>query len=128
LENALRHDEREAAVKHLTTFIHALDAILSSLSELPAREDVALPENPDAPPVIIRLDEVETAMHLLIAHLQRGELAAEKQFVAIEKLLVGNGFDKQLRELADFIEDIEYESAVETVKNLLGTLRQKSGN
>ncbi len=128
LENALRNDEQqEAAVQHLTTFIQALDDILSSLSTLPARENTTLPEKPDAPTATIRFEEVQDALQILNGHLQRGELAAEEQLVAIEKLLAGTGFEKQLRELADLIEDIEYEGAVERVKALLATLRQISG-
>ncbi len=128
LENALRNDEQEAAGQHLTTFIHALDDILSSLSALPARDNTALPEKTDAPPAIIRYEEVQGALQILIVHLQRGELAAEEQFVVIEKLLAGTGFETQLRELADLIEDIEYERALEVVKVLLDTLRQKNGD
>jgi len=114
-------------VQHLTTFIQALDDILSSLSTLPARENTTLPEKPDAPTATIRFEEVQDALQILNGHLQRGELAAEEQLVAIEKLLAGTGFEKQLRELADLIEDIEYEGAVERVKALLATLRQISG-
>jgi two-component system sensor histidine kinase/response regulator len=126
LENALRNDEREAAVQHLTNFIHALDDILSSLSALPARGNTALPEKPDAPTTVVRFEEVQDALQILIGNLQRSELAAEEQFVAIEKLLAGAGFEKQLRELAELIEDIEYERAGQSVKVLLATLRQKS--
>jgi two-component system sensor histidine kinase/response regulator len=128
LENVLRNDEQEAAGQHLTTFIHALDDILSSLSALPVRDNTALPEKTDAPPAIIRYEEVQGALQILIVHLQRGELAAEEQFIVIEKLLAGTGFETQLRELADLIEDIEYERALEVVKVLLDTLRQKNGD
>ena len=128
LENALRNDQREEAVQHLTAFIDALDDILSSLSMLPARKEEQVSEKPDTPVKNVRIEEVEEPLSTLIAHLQRGELAAEEQFAAVEKLLVGSGFDKQLRALAELIEDIEYESAAEMTKVLLDTLRQKSGD
>ncbi len=126
LENALRDDRREAAVQHLTTFIHALDDILSSLSVLPVLEEPA-PEEPDTPVRDIQLEEVEQPLCILITQLQRGELAAEEQFTVVQKLLSGSGFDKQLRTLASLIEDIEYENAVEIVVGLLDMLRQKCG-
>ena len=126
LENALRNDQREAAVEHLTTFIHALDDILSSLSALPSLEEPAV-EKPDTPERDVRLEEVEQPLCILIAQLQRGELAAEEQLAAVEKLFFGSGFDIQLRALADLIDDIEYERAVETANGLLDMLRQKCG-
>lgn len=128
LENALRSDQRELAVEHLTTFIHALDDILSSLSALPVREEEQVSEKPDMPARDVRFDAVEEPLCLLIAHLQRGELAAEEQFYAVEKLLSGTGLDIELRTLANLIEDIEYESAAEMAKVLLDMLRQKSGS
>jgi hypothetical protein len=42
-------------------------------------------------------------------------------------MLAGAGFAQQLREISDFIEDIEYERAVEKVKALLDSVRQKVG-
>jgi two-component system, sensor histidine kinase and response regulator len=127
LENALRNEQREAAVQHLSIFINALDDILSSLSVLPAREEERTPANVDTPLRDVRFEDVEEPLSNLIAQLQRGELAAEEQFIVVEKLLSGTGFDKQVQELADLIEDIEYESAAEISKFLLAVLRQKMG-
>jgi two-component system, sensor histidine kinase and response regulator len=128
LENALRSEQRETAVQHLTTFIHVLDDILSSLSALPAREEVPVPEKPHMPTRDIWVEEVEEPLCTLIAQLQRGELAAEEQCVAVEKLLAGSGLDQQLRALANLIEDIEYERAAEMAQVLLDMLRQKTGD
>jgi two-component system sensor histidine kinase/response regulator len=127
LENALRNEQREAAVQHLSIFINALDDILSSLSMLPAREEERTPANVDTPLRDVRFEDVEEPLCNLITQLQRGELAAEEQFIVVEKLLSGTGFDKQVQELADLIEDIEYESAAEISKFLLAVLRQKMG-
>ncbi|MBU1564550.1 MAG: response regulator [Proteobacteria bacterium] len=126
LENALRSDQREVASRHLTTFIHALDDILSSLSALPAQEEVVL-EKADTPVRDIPFEDVEEPLCTLIAQLQRGELAAEEQFEAVKKLLSGTGFDKQLRVLAGLIEDIEYESAAEMAKGLMDIFGKKVG-
>jgi len=126
VENALRNNNRESAGEHLTTFIHALDEILSSLSALPARREAA-PEQCDESAPIADFLEVEACLQILVGHLQRGELAAEERFMALGKMLAGAGFAQQLREISDFIEDIEYERAVEKVKALLDSVRQKVG-
>ncbi|MFH0782988.1 MAG: response regulator [Pseudomonadota bacterium] len=128
LENALRDDQRETAMQHLTTFINALDEILSSLSALPPREEKPFTEESNTSRKIVKIEEVEVPICLLIAQLQRAELAAEEQFIVVEKLLLGAGFDKQLRELAGLIEDIEYENAVKMANLLLDMLRQKNGD
>jgi two-component system sensor histidine kinase/response regulator len=125
LENALRSDQREAAVHHLTTFINALDDVLSSLSALPERKDERVSDQAGKPIKDVRFEAVEEPLATLIAQLQGGELAAEEQFKVVDKLLSGTGVDKQLQELADLIEDIEYESAAEMSKVLLAMLRQK---
>ncbi len=122
LENALRNDDRDSAVDYLSTFIHTVDDVLSSLAALPVRRgDVNLANNAELI-AILRPDEVRESLQRLITHLQRGELAAEEQLATLENLLAGTGFAGELRVLADFIEDIEYESAADLAKTLLDRL------
>ena len=125
VENALRNNNRESAGKHLVTFIHALDEILSSLSALPVRQEAALGKD-EGPASIVNFFEVEACLQILLNHLQRGELAAEERFMALEKML-GGDFAPQLREISNLIEDIEYERAAEKVKALLASVRLKAG-
>jgi two-component system, sensor histidine kinase and response regulator len=127
LENALKNELREEAADHLASFLSALEAILFSLSTLPAAEREQYPANPAIPARKVMIEEVEEALQLLIDQLQRGEVAAEDQFVEIEKLLAGSGLDKQLHAIALLIEDIEYERAAGMVTDLLTMLRQKAG-
>jgi two-component system sensor histidine kinase/response regulator len=127
LENALKNDLREEAADHLASFLSALEAILSSLSALPAAEREQFSAKSGSPAKEVMVEEVEEALQLLIDQLQRGEVAAEDQFVEIENLLAGTGLDKQLHAIALLIEDIEYERAAEMVTDLLNMLRQKPG-
>jgi two-component system sensor histidine kinase/response regulator len=124
LENALKNDLQQEAATHLASFLSALDDILSSLSGLPVPAKEQLPLEPGTPARAGMVEEVEEPLLLLIGQLHRGEMAAEDQFVEIEKLLAGTGLDKQLHAIALLIEDIEYERAAEMVTVLLDMLRQ----
>jgi two-component system, sensor histidine kinase and response regulator len=127
LENALRKEQREEAGHHLSSFIEALNDVLSSLAALPSLAGEQIPDQPETPAKEVRLEEVEEPLLGLILHLQRGELAAEEQFQAVSELLLGCGFEQQLQEMAWQIEDIEYEKAVESAKIILDRLRRKGG-
>ncbi len=129
LENALKNDQQEAAGHHLTIFIHALDAILSSLSALPARDNTALPEKTrHAHNRLSGLRRCKMPCKSSLSNCRRVNLLLKNSLLSSKSCLPGPVFDKQLRELGDLIEDIEYERAAEMVKVLLDTLRQKSGN
>ena len=127
LENALRSERHEAAMQLLSRFIAVLDGILSSLSALPAKNEEPAKDNLSGSPTAVMSAEVEGHFHRLTRHLQRGEVAAEDELAAIEKLLVGTEYEKKLRELADLIEDIEYQSAADTAEEILDMLRQNKG-
>ncbi len=129
LEKAVRNDERELAGECLTEFIHVLDRILSSLSSLPElREELAPATETPAATVLVKFEEIEEGLLEMIVLLQRGELAAEEQLATVARQLENTPFAEFLRELTGFIEDIEYERAVEAAKALLELLRQTAGN
>jgi two-component system, sensor histidine kinase and response regulator len=127
LEDTLRNDQREDAANHLVSFIDTLDGILSSLSTLPALKET-LAQEKNSPVRDVMGIEIEKPIQLLIGQLARGEVAAEEQFAAVEKILAGTGFDEQLKTIADLIDDIEYERAVEMTESLLNKVRQKREN
>jgi len=128
LENALRNNQREQAERYLIVFKDSLDQILSSLSILPqlkrTRENMVKLSSKQN----IRIQDIKPQLETLIQQLQRGEVAAEETFSSIDQSLEGSGVDKQLRAIADFIDDIEYESAANIVKKLLAESTIKREN
>ena len=123
LENSLRNNEREHVERYLTQFRESLEQIISSLALLPElekdREEVAQVSLEPGLEPNIKIEEIKPQLELLLEQLQKGELAAEETFVSVERSLEGTGFDKQLRLIADFIDDIEYENAADIVKKML---------
>jgi two-component system sensor histidine kinase/response regulator len=128
LENSLRSELRDEAVNHLATFIDILDELLSSLSALPV---VARPlpraEPASLAPAALGAEVEQNLLHL-IDQLRRGELAAEQQFVEVDRLLAGKGFEEQLETIAVLIDDIEYKNAAAQAALLLKMVRQKGEN
>ena len=143
LENTLKKGNREDAPNHLVSLINALDTVLSSLSTFPFQEKappvragkkpgraVAGSEVEESRQVLVgRLGtEAEHPLHLLIDHLQKGELAAEEQFAEVQHLLAETGFDEHLETIAALIDDIEYAKAAEIAGNLLKMLQLTDEN
>ncbi len=128
LENSLRSELREEAVNHLATFIDILDDLLSSLSALPVVVRPQPRAEPTASAPAAEGKEVEQSLRLLIDQLRRGELAAEQQFVEVERLLAGRGFEEQLETIAVLIDDIEYKKAAAQAALLLKMVRHRGEN
>ena len=125
LEDALKNDQREDAASYLVSFINAFDEILSTLSVLPALQEEPLIQPNHNPMEVGWEKEVEDLVRVLIGQLRKGEVAAEEQFVNIEKILSYAGFNKQLKTIADLIDDIEYESAADMTEILLRSIQQQ---
>ncbi len=128
LEDALKNDQREDAASYLVSFINALDEILSTLSVLPALQEELLIQPNHKLREVGWEKEVEILVRVLIGKLKKGEVTAEKQFVNIEKLLSGAGFNKQLKTIAELIDDIEYERAADMTEILLKSIQQQREN
>jgi two-component system, sensor histidine kinase and response regulator len=143
LEDTLKNDQQADVTNHLAFFISALDEILSSLSALPLLNEDILIRDKKSPGRDIRGIEVqqtmpmligqlgteaENSIRVLIEQLKKGELAAEEQFTEVLQLLSETGFDRQLKTIAEFIDDIEYERAAEMAGDLLNMVQQKREN
>lgn len=126
LEDSLRNDQREEGVNHLAAFIDALDAILSSLSVLPALAEESLVQVKKYTGRDLGGKEVQKQLQVLIGQLKKGEVAAEEQFAELEQLLAETGVDEELKVIAELIDDIEYEKAAEAVGHLLNMIQRKS--
>ncbi len=125
LEEFLKKDQREEAANQLGSFIDALDAILSSLSALPALAEAPLARDKELGLSFLGGQEPEGELQLLIDQLSKGEAAAEEQFVQVEQLLCQAGVDEELRLIAELIDEIEYEQAAALGGDLLRRLQQK---
>ena len=128
LEDALKNDQRDDAASYLISFINALDEVLSSLSALPS-----LPEKKSAQIHQSSVKgtwggKVEKLMLILIEQLEKGEAAAEEQYVEVRKLLAGTGLDEQFETITDLIDDIEYESAADMAVSLLMRIQKQLEN
>ncbi len=120
VERAFKKGQSEEAAVLLIPFIDEADRVLSSLSLLPAKEECAVSQPDEVVPVEqADMQQQGKLLQQLINHLQQGEVAAEEQFGEIKKGLSGRGMDKQLQALAQLIEDIEYEQAAESARELL---------
>jgi HPt (histidine-containing phosphotransfer) domain-containing protein len=125
LEDALKKGQKEAAGDLLVFFIDDLDSILSSLSTLspPESDTPGQVDNTTLREIIDQ--EAREPIQVLIGQLKRGEAASEEQFQEVRQILAGTGFDGQLQKIAELMDDIEYEGAVEQAEALLKTLEQK---
>jgi two-component system, sensor histidine kinase and response regulator len=125
LEDAIKMGQQEKAGEYLVSFIDNLDRILSSLSALPPlKDDLSRQVRNESIREIIE-KEAEGPIRVLIGRLKRGEAASEEQFEEVRQILAGAGFDKQLKKIADLMDDIEYERAAEQAEVLLNILDQK---
>ncbi len=127
LEDSLINGRQEEAVHLLVTFIDALDEIQTSLSRLPAQVETV--QDRDNPPTgEIPFELAKDGIHLLITHLEKGEVAAEEQLIHVRHLLSGTQFDNQLQKISELIDDIEYEEAAILANTLLDKVQQRKEN
>lgn len=124
LESALFDEKQDEAARKLLEFINALDEVLSSLTLLsferkkPAESGKKVcDEERDFHAI---LEEIQK----LINFLQSGELMAEEQFDLVKELIAGLGHDKQLLDIEEKIDNIEYEEAAVFAADLLPKLQQ----
>ncbi len=68
------------------------------------------------------------ALEILISQLNKGELAAEDQFVEVQKLLAGGDFDTLLDSISQMIYDIDYDNATLNSLELLNHLSTNTSN
>jgi len=124
LEIAFIDEKQDEAARKLLLFISALDEVLSSLTLLsfdhvkPAGSDKKVRDEECDFHVIIE------ATQKLINFLQSGELMAEEQFELVKELVAGLGHDKQLSDIEEMIDNIEYEEAALFAADLLPKLQQ----
>jgi len=123
LENTLQHNKREHGVQHLVHFLGDLNCILSSLAKLPAQTPQASPGPRKNETGSVALKNAEGPVQILIDHLQKGEFAAEDQYLEVTAVLAGNGFDDQLQEIGRLISEVEYETALLQSETLLQLIR-----
>jgi len=125
LEATLRNKRQEDAPDHLDSFINVLDQILSALTALPV---VPLERPAQTRPmqgIVTGESSIEEHMRQLINHLNKGEITAEEQFCKVKEQLTGAGFEQPLQNLANLINDIEYDRAAKMTEILLDKILQR---
>ncbi len=127
LEQALRNGCREEATALLVPFIDETDRILTSLSLLPDREKQLDEEFQQDAQIEQEVPmDLEKPIQELIIQLEQGELAAEEQFEEIRRKLSGSGVEEQLSTIAEQIDEIDYEQAAVSVRELLTLIQEKT--
>ncbi len=124
LEQALKNGQREDATALLVPFIDETDRILSSLSLLPAQEMKKNVQSHQGTQVELEnLPNLEKQILKLIMQLEQGELAAEEQFEKIRGKLFRLGIEDKLLVIAEQIDDIDYEQAAVSVREILTLIK-----
>lgn len=125
LEMSIKQDGREDWSQLTEHFEQSLNIVMTSIATLQLNQKRTAPAQPittfqtDVP---LNLAEITPQLLELAKLLDKGNISAGKCIAPLQALLVGHSIDAELTKLADQIEFIDFDGALQTIVTIANTL------
>ena len=126
LETAIKEGAAEKFDLLIECFTASLHQVLVAIDHLERDEEIVAPSAPDASQQTASIDlaKVTAVLTQLDALLQDGDMEAVEQLELLKEYMQGSNMEQELREVEEYIEEYEFEEALNVLDNISKTMKE----